>query len=177
MTVVSRGRKGGGMEHHEGHGGDKEDGGRGPQNRLALRATLHCLTGCGIGEVLGMVLGGALLWSNGMTIAVSIVLAFIFGYAFTLVPLRASGLPWGKSLSLALAADTLSIAIMEIVDNSLMLAIPGAMDAPIASALFWLAMAVSLALAGVAAFPLNRWLIARGKGHAVIHAHHSGHGG
>ena len=159
------------------HAGPKMGSGAGDGggvNALALRATVHCLAGCSIGEVLGMALGAALFWSNGATIAVSVALAFIFGYAFTLVPLLASGLPWGRALSLALAADTLSITLMEIVDNGIMMAVPGAMDAPLASALFWGPMAASLVLAGLAAFPLNRWLILRGKGHAVIHAYHAG---
>ncbi|MBI5534796.1 MAG: DUF4396 domain-containing protein [Deltaproteobacteria bacterium] len=145
------------------------------EDRLALRATVHCLAGCSIGEVLGMALGGALRWSDGKTVVVSIVLAFVSGYALTLIPLRRSGLSWGKALSLALASDTLSIALMEVVDNGVMLVVPGAMGAPLDAPLFWGAMAASLVLAGIAAFPLNRWLIRRGKGHAVTHAYHAGH--
>lgn len=162
------------MHDHAGHEQESAAGDGGALNALALRATVHCLAGCSIGEVLGMVLGTALLWSNAVTIAVSVALAFVFGYAFTLVPLLAAGLPWGKALTLALASDTLSITLMEIVDNGIMMVVPGAMDAPLSSALFWGPMAGSLALAGLAAFPLNRWLILRGKGHAVIHAYHSG---
>jgi hypothetical protein len=140
-------------------------------NRIAWSATLHCLTGCAIGEVLGMVLGTSLGWSNGATIALAVFLAFVFGYLLTLLPLlKAMGL--GAALRLALAADTASIAVMELVDNVLMLAIPGAMEAGPASMLFWASLALALAVAALAAFPVNRWLIARGKGHAVVHAHH-----
>jgi hypothetical protein len=140
-------------------------------NRTAWSATLHCLTGCAIGEVLGMVIGTALGWGNGATIVLAVVLAFLFGYSFTLLPLaKAVGL--ASAAKLALAADTASITVMEIVDNAIMLVIPGAMDATLSSVLFWLSLALSLAVAAVAAFPVNRWLIARGRGHAVVHAHH-----
>jgi len=141
-------------------------------NRTAWSATLHCLTGCGIGEVLGMVIGTALGWGNLETIALAVVLAFLFGYALTMRPLLASGMPISQAMRLALAADTASIAIMEIVDNAIMLVIPGAMDAPLSSLLFWGSLATALALAALAAFPVNRWLIARGRGHAVVHAQH-----
>ncbi len=145
--------------------------GRPSLNRIAWSATLHCLTGCAIGEVLGMVIGTALGWGNAATIALAVVLAFVFGYAFTLVPLlKAVGV--GAALKLALAADTASITVMEIVDNAIMLVVPGAMDAGLDSVLFWASLAFALALAALAAFPVNRWLIARGKGHAVVHAHH-----
>ena len=140
-------------------------------NRTAWSATLHCLTGCAIGEVLGMVIGTALGWGNGATIALAVVLAFFFGYLLTLRPLLRS-MSFASAAKLALAADTASITIMEIVDNAIMLAIPGAMDAGLGSLLFWGSLAFALAVAAVAAFPVNRWLIARGKGHAVIHAHH-----
>jgi uncharacterized protein DUF4396 len=142
--------------------------------QLAVRATVHCLTGCGIGEVLGMVLGTRFRWSNATTVIVSVLLAFVLGYALTLLPLRRSGLSWATAVRLALAADTLSIALMEIVDNGVMLVIPGAMGAPLASPLFWGSLALSLALAGLAAFPLNRWLILKGQGHAVVHGHNGG---
>jgi len=146
-------------------------------NRLALAATLHCLTGCAIGEVLGLVLGTALGLGTGATMALAIALAFLFGYGLTLLPLARAGLPLAAALKLALATDTLSITIMEIVDNGIMLAIPGAMDAGLTDSLFWGSLAVALLLAGIAAFPVNRWLIARGKGHARLHEHHaSGHG-
>jgi hypothetical protein len=143
-------------------------------NRTAWSATLHCLTGCAIGEVLGMIVGTALGWSNAETIALAVVLAFLFGYALTLLPLL-KAMSFGAAAKLALAADTASITVMEIVDNAIMLVIPGAMDAPLDSLLFWGSLAVALAIAAVAAFPVNRWLIARGRGHAVVHAHH-GHG-
>lgn len=144
-------------------------------DRLALQATLHCLTGCGIGEVLGMVIGTALGWDMWSTVALAVGLAFLFGYGFTVVPLLRAKLPLRTALGLALAADTASIAIMEIVDNGIMLLIPGAMDAHLHEPLFWGALAAALAIAAVAAFPVNRWLIARGKGHAVVHAHHGHH--
>src|SRR5687767_15608011 len=139
-------------------------------NRTAWSATLHCLTGCAIGEVLGMVIGTALGWGNAATIALAVVLAFMFGYALTLLPLLKMGL--ATAAKLALAADTASITIMEIVDNAIMLVIPGAMDAGLGSLLFWGSLAFSLAVAALAAFPVNRWLIARRRGHAVVHAYH-----
>ena len=146
-------------------------------NRLAFSATAHCLTGCAIGEVLGMVIGTALGWGNFATIVLAIVLAFFFGYSLTMLPLLRSGLALATVLPLAFASDTLSITIMEIVDNLIILFIPGAMEAGLGSLLFWVSLAFALAVAFVAAFPVNRWLIARGKGHAVIHDLHSGHGG
>jgi len=146
-------------------------------NRIAWAATLHCLTGCAIGEVLGMVIGTGLGWGNGATIVLSVALAFAFGYALTMLPLFKTGMPLGRIAGLALASDTASITVMEIVDNSLMLAIPGAMDAALDSALFWTGLALSLTIAAVAAFPVNRWLIARGRGHAVVHHHHGHHQG
>jgi hypothetical protein len=140
-------------------------------NRTAWSATLHCLTGCAIGEVLGMVIGTALGWGNGATIALAVVLAFFFGYALTLRPL-VGAVGFAGAVKLAFAADTASITVMEIVDNAIMLFIPGAMEAGLDSLLFWASLAVSLAVAAVAAFPVNRWLISRGRGHAVVHAHH-----
>jgi hypothetical protein len=140
-------------------------------NRVALSATVHCLTGCAIGEVLGMVIGTALGWGNAATIALAVVLAFFFGYSFTMVPLLRTGMALGAVIKVALAADTVSIAIMEIVDNAIMLVIPGAMDAGLGSLLFWGSLAVALLIAGAAAFPVNRWLIARGYGHALVHHH------
>jgi hypothetical protein len=140
-------------------------------SRTAWSATLHCLTGCAIGEVLGLVMGTAFGWGNAATIGLAVVLAFFFGYALTLRPLL-SVMSFAAAMRLALAADTASITVMEIVDNAIMLVIPGAMDAGLASTLFWASLAVSLAIAAVAAFPVNRWLIARGRGHAVVHAHH-----
>ena len=146
-------------------------------NRLAFSATVHCLTGCAIGEVLGMVIGTALGWSDLATIALAVVLAFFFGYSLTMLPLLRSGLALATVLPLAFAADTISITIMEIVDNFVMLVIPGAMEAGLTSLLFWGSLAFALAVAGVAAYPVNRWLIARGKGHAVVHEYHGGHHG
>lgn len=149
----------------------------GSLDRVALQATLHCLAGCAIGEVLGMVLGTALGLPNGATVALSVVLAFLSGFAMTMRPLLRGGLRPRRALALALAADTASIALMETVDNAFMLVMPGAMQAPLTSALFWASLGGSLALAGVAAYPLNRWLISRGRGHAVVHELHPGHGG
>ncbi len=141
-------------------------------NRLALSATVHCLTGCGIGEVLGLAIGTSLGWGTVATIALAVALAFLCGYSLTLIPLLRARLGLAKSLRIALAADTASITVMEIVDNLIMLVIPGAMAAGLAEPLFWGSLALALALAGVAAYPVNRWLIARGRGHAVVHAHH-----
>jgi hypothetical protein len=140
-------------------------------NALAFSATVHCLTGCAIGEVLGMIIGTALGWSDLATIALSVALAFVFGYSLTSLPLLRSGLALGAVIPLALASDTISITIMEIVDNTIMLLIPGVMDASLSEIGFWAALAFSLVIAGVAAYPANRWLLARGKGHAVVHAH------
>jgi uncharacterized protein DUF4396 len=145
-------------------------------NGLAFSATVHCLTGCAIGEVLGMVIGTGLGWGNLATIAISVVLAFGFGYSLTSLPLVRAGMALAAVAPIALASDTVSITIMEIVDNAMMLAIPGALEATPSDVGFWAALAASLLLAGVAAYPVNRWLLARGKGHAVVHAHHAGHG-
>ena len=142
-------------------------------NRLALQATTHCLTGCAIGEVAGMVIATALAWGNFAAIVLSVVLAFFFGYALTMGPLLASGLPLGRATRLALSADTVSITVMEITDNAILLVIPAAMDAQLNEPLFWGSLALSLAVAGVVAFPVNRWMIARGQGHAVVHEHGS----
>lgn len=162
-------------QHHATHGAHADHGdasGRASLNSVALRATIHCLSGCAVGEVLGMVIGTALGLSNFATIALAVALAFVFGYAFTLFPLARSGMSFGAAAKVALAADTASIALMELVDNGLMLVIPGAMDAGLASPLFWGALAAALLVAGAAAYPLNRWLIARGQGHALVHAGH-----
>jgi len=139
---------------------------------MAAQATLHCLTGCAIGEVLGMVIGTAAGLHDAGTVVLSIALAFVFGYALTMRGVLRSGVPFAAALKVALAADTVSIAVMELVDNTVMVGIPGAMDAGLGSALFWLALAGSLAIAFVVTTPVNRWLIGRGKGHAVVHAHH-----
>jgi hypothetical protein len=153
------------QERHDGHAAVS-------LNRVAFSATVHCLTGCAIGEVLGMVIGTALGWGNAATIVLAVVLAFFFGYALTMLPLLRAGMAFATAVRLALASDTASIAIMEIVDNAIMLVIPGAMDAGLDSLLFWGSLAFSLVVAGVAAFPVNRFLIARGRGHAVMHRHH-----
>lgn len=147
------------MPHHADHS----------LNHIAFSATAHCLTGCAIGEVIGMVIGTALGWSDIATIALAVALAFLFGYSLTLRPLLGAGVAFGSALWLALASDTLSITVMEIVDNAVMLIIPGAMDAHLTSPLFWGSLAIALLIAGAAAFPVSRWLIARGRGHAVIH--------
>ncbi len=144
-------------------------------NRTAFSATLHCLTGCAIGEVLGIVIGTALGWSTVATIALAIALAFFFGYGLTMLPLLRSGMALGAVLPLAFASDTLSITVMEIVDNLIIVVIPGAMDAGLGSLFFWGSLAFALAVAFVAAFPVNRYLISRGKGHAVVHKHHGHH--
>jgi hypothetical protein len=142
---------------------------------LAVSATLHCLTGCAIGEVAGMVIGTAFGLSNLATILVSIALAFVFGYSLTSFPLIRAGLALSAVVPIALASDTLSITTMEIVDNSIVAAVPGALDAGLGDLLFWGSLSFSLAVAGLVAVPVNRWLIARGKGHAVVHE--SGHHG
>jgi hypothetical protein len=141
--------------------------------RTALSATVHCLTGCAIGEVLGMVVGTAADLSNGATVVISIALAFVFGYSLTSLPLLRSGLALAAVAPLALASDTVSISIMELVDNTLMVLIPGAMDQTLSDLGFYAALALSLLVAGLAAWPVNHWLIGRGKGHAVVHQHHA----
>ncbi|WP_246080695.1 DUF4396 domain-containing protein [Nonomuraea mesophila] len=138
----------------------------------AASATLHCLTGCAIGEVLGMVIATALGWHNLPSILLAVALAFVFGYALTMRGLIRAGLTWRSALRLALAADTVSILIMEIIDNGVMLIVPGAMDTGLATLLFWSALAFSLLVAFVITTPINKWIIGRGKGHAVIHAYH-----
>ncbi len=154
------------MEHARHHAA----GGTPPSlNRIAVSATLHCLTGCAIGEVLGLVIATALGWGNVASIALAVVLAFVFGYGLTLVPLVRTGLALTAALPVAFASDTLSILVMEIVDNAVVLAVPGAMDAALDSVLFWGALAFALGVAFVVAFPVNRALIARGRGHAVVH--------
>jgi hypothetical protein len=144
-------------------------------NRLAFSATVHCLTGCAIGEVLGMIIGTALGWSDLQTIALAVVLAFFFGYTLTSLPLLRSGMALATVAPIAFASDTISITIMEIVDNAIMLLIPGAMDAGLDNLKFWGSLAVALLIAGAAAYPVNRWLLSRGKGHAVVHQYHEGH--
>ncbi|MEU3279290.1 DUF4396 domain-containing protein [Streptomyces antibioticus] len=138
----------------------------------AVRATLHCLTGCAIGEVLGMVVGTALGWGNTATLVLAIVLAFFFGYALTLRGVLKAGVGLRAAVRVALAADTLSIAVMELVDNGVIVLWPGAMDAGLGDALFWGALAIALAVAFVLTTPVNKWMIGRGRGHAVVHRYH-----
>jgi len=147
----------------------------GSLNRSAFQATLHCLTGCAIGEVSGLVVATALDWSNAPSIALAVVLAFSFGYGLSLRPIVAAGVPLRRALRYALAADTVSIATMELIDNGIVLAVPNAMDAGLVDPLFWWSLALGLALAFVAAFPVNRALIARGRGHARMHHFHHSH--
>ena len=169
------------MEHAHAHDHDAHDrgGGHGEHHELptsgraldavALSATLHCLTGCAIGEVLGMVIGTAAGFSDLGTIVLAVALAFFFGYLLTSLPLLRAGLALAAVVPIALASDTASIAVMEIVDNAIMLIVPGAMEAGVGDVLFWGALSVALVVAGFFAFPLNRWLIRRGRGHAVVH--------
>ncbi|MCL7380451.1 DUF4396 domain-containing protein [Streptomyces sp. 35G-GA-8] len=139
--------------------------------RTAARATLHCLTGCAIGEILGMAIGTALLWGNASTMILAIALAFGFGYSFTLFAVRRAGLGWKAAIKVALAADTVSIAVMELVDNGI-IAATGAMDAHLTDALFWSSLLGGFVVASLVTTPVNKWMIDRGKGHAVVHAYH-----
>lgn len=157
--------------HHE-HAGHDHSAHGGSLNRVAFSATAHCLTGCAIGEVLGVIIGTALGWGNFETIVLAIALAFLFGYSLTMLPLLRAGLAFAAAVPLALASDTLSIAVMELVDNAILLVVPGAMEAGVDSLLFWASLAFALLIAGICAYPVNRYLIARGKGHAVVHAYH-----
>ncbi|MCS5488142.1 MULTISPECIES: DUF4396 domain-containing protein [Curtobacterium] len=162
-------------EHHQMSGDEHANhgGSRGATSwSMAAQATLHCLTGCAIGEVLGMIIGTAAGFHNAGTIVLSIVLAFIFGYALTMRGVIKSGLTLGAAFKVALAADTVSIAVMELIDNTVIVAIPGAMDAQLRDWLFWTALLFSLAIAFVITTPVNRWMISRGLGHAVVHGHH-----
>jgi hypothetical protein len=157
-------------EHHHDH--DHDHGTGASLTRTAVSATLHCLTGCAIGEVLGMVLATWWGWSNAPSIALAVVLAFFFGYSLTMLPVLRAGIALPAAIGVALAADTLSILTMEIVDNAVILIWPGAMDAGLLSFLFWGSLAISLVVAFFVAVPVNRWLIGRGKGHAVVHQYH-----
>jgi hypothetical protein len=141
-------------------------------NQTAISATLHCLTGCAIGEILGLIIGESLGWSNGQTIVLAVALAFLFGYGLSILPLLKAKIALGTALGVVLAADTLSIATMEIVDNGVMAIIPGAMEAGLVNPVFWLSMSLALSVAFVAAFPVNRYLLQRGKGHALMHKYH-----
>jgi hypothetical protein len=155
------------MEHGHRHGDTHAS-----LNHTAFAATWHCLTGCAIGEILGLVIATAAGWSDVPSIAIAVVLAFVFGYSLTLRPLVTGGVRLRKAARIALAADTVSIAVMEVVDNAFVLLVPGAMEASLGDFLFWWSLAVGLFIAFWAAFPVNRALIARGRGHAVVHAHH-----
>jgi len=159
---------------HAGHGAHQ--GHMGSINSMAASATLHCLTGCAIGEVLGLIIGTAAGLSNGVTIVLSIALAFLFGYTLSTLPLIKTGMAVGAAVTLVFAADTLSIATMEVVDNVVMALIPGAMDAGLVNPTFWIGMPVSLTVAFFAAYPVNRYLLQRGKGHALTHEHHGASG-
>lgn len=141
-------------------------------NSLAISATLHCLAGCALGEITGLIVGTAFHYSNATTLFLSIGLAFLFGYSLSLLPLLKSGLEKGAALKIVLAADTLSIATMELVDTAVMMLVPGAMDAGLVQPLFWISMIAALTVAFFAALPVNKYLLARGKGHALIHHHH-----
>lgn len=153
-------------DHHTGH-----DAAMGTRS-MALSATLHCLTGCAIGEIAGLMIGTAVGLSTGWTVVLAVALAFLFGYTLSTLPLLKSGVALGTALSVVLAADTLSIATMEVVDNLVMAIIPGAMDAGLVNVIFWVAMMIALTMAFFAAYPVNRYLLARGKGHALTHQYH-----
>ena len=157
---------------HHAHPADHAHHEMGSLNAMAASATLHCLTGCAIGEIAGLVIGTAAGLSTGVTVALSIALAFLFGFSLSSLPLVKAGLGLGAALSIVLAADTLSIATMEVVDNLVMAMIPGAMDAGLVNVVFWVGMMIALAVAFVAAYPVNRHLLQRGKGHALTHAYH-----
>ena len=154
------------MGSHHDHAAGADGGGLA---RMAASATLHCLTGCAIGEILGLIIGTAAGLANGWTTAISISLAFLFGYSLSTLPIVKAGLTVGAALGIVLAGDTLSIATMEVVDNAVMLTIPGAMNAGLVNIVFWLGMAISLTVAFFAAYPVNRYLLRRGKGHALTH--------
>jgi hypothetical protein len=156
------------MEHAHEHRHDDAS-----LTRSAVQATLHCLTGCAIGEILGMVLATAFGWGNVTSIAVAVALAFLFGYSLTVRPVLSAGLPFRRAAKVALASDTLSITTMEIVDNAFIVVVPGALAAGLEDGLFWWSLLLSLVIAFVLTVPVNRWLIARGKGHAVMHEFHS----
>ena len=153
--------------HHASHGGAG-------LSAMAASATLHCLTGCALGEVTGLIIGTLLGWGTMPTIALAVLLSFVFGFTLSTLPLRKAGLGFATALSIVFAADTLSIATMEVVDNLVMLIIPGAMSAGLVSPLFWVSMPISLAVAYAAAYPVNKYLLAKGKGHALVMKYHEG---
>ncbi|MDI3403046.1 DUF4396 domain-containing protein [Streptomyces cavernicola] len=158
--------------HHGSHANHQHHGGGGTSWAMAAKATLHCLTGCAIGEILGMIIGTALGWGTAPTMALAIALAFFFGYSLTLWAVVRAGVGLRAAIGVALAADTLSITVMEIVDNGVLLVVPGAMEAHLSDALFWGALAFAFAIAFLVTTPVNKWLIGRGKGHAVVHQYH-----
>ena len=160
------------MEAHAHHDHHEIPSGGTALTGVAISATLHCLTGCAIGEVLGMVIGTSIGLHDAATVVLSVALAFVFGYALTMRGVLRAGLPFRQALKVALAADTVSIAVMEVIDNAIMLTVPGAMEAGLTAWLFWGSLAFSLAVAFVLTTPVNRWLMSRGKGHAVVHAYH-----
>ncbi|WP_396936094.1 DUF4396 domain-containing protein [Mycolicibacterium sp.] len=166
MSVQPHGQSRHGTDHaHDHHAG-------GSVNAMAVSATLHCLTGCAIGEIVGLIIGTSLGLSNVATIPLAIALAFVFGYTLSTLPLLRAGLAMGTALSVVLAADTLSILTMEIVDNIVMAVLPGAMNAGLVNSVFWIGMIISLTAAFFAAYPVNRYLLQRGKGHALTHEYH-----
>ncbi|KAF3466261.1 DUF4396 domain-containing protein [Streptomyces sp. Tu 3180] len=177
---ASHGRHAGHTDHGTGPGRERGPAGHaahhgarpGASWSMAAKATLHCLTGCAIGEILGMVIGTALLWGNVPTMVLAIALAFLFGYSFTLFAVVRAGLDLKSAVKVALAADTVSIAVMEFVDNAIIALTPGAMDAHLSDGLFWSALLGGFAVAFLVTTPVNKWMIGRGKGHAVVHAHH-----
>jgi hypothetical protein len=176
MTTMDHGTHRTGTTH--GHGDQQSGEGHVGQGKggvtwwAAAKATLHCLTGCVIGEILGMVIGTALMWGNVQTMVLAIALAFVFGYSFTLFAVRRAGLGLRAAVKVALTADTVSIAVMEFVDNGIIALTPGALDAHLSDALFWTALLGGFAVAFVITTPVNKWMIGRGKGHAVVHAYH-----
>ncbi|MBB5123916.1 hypothetical protein FHS32_000644 [Streptomyces albaduncus] len=176
-TAHGRSAPAGGRDHsghggHGGHGGRHDSDAHGASWATAMKATLHCLTGCAIGEILGMAIGTALLWGNVPTMILAIALAFVFGYSFTLFAVVRAGVPLKAAVKVALAADTVSIAVMELVDNAIIALTPGAMDAHLSDGLFWSALLGGFAVAFAITTPVNKWMIGRGKGHAVVHAFH-----
>ncbi|MEU0656283.1 DUF4396 domain-containing protein [Streptomyces albogriseolus] len=161
------------MHHHTGAGhGAPHGAAPGATWSMAIRATLHCLLGCVVGEILGMAIGTSLMWGNVPTMALAIGLAFVFGYSFTLFAVVRAGVSPKAAVKIALAADTVSIAVMELVDNAIIALTPGAMDAELSEGLFWYALLGGFAVAFLVTTPVNKWMIGRGKGHAVVHAHH-----
>ncbi|MGW0117463.1 DUF4396 domain-containing protein [Streptomyces sp. NPDC003327] len=171
-----------GHDHHQGHHGHEGHHAHHAHHAhqapgtvswsMAAKATLHCLTGCAIGEVLGMIIGTALGWGNAPTMVLAIALAFFFGYSLTLWAVVRAGVGLKAAIGVALAADTLSITVMEVVDNGVLLLVPGAMDAHLSDALFWGALAFAFLVAFLVTTPVNKWMIGRGKGHAVVHQYH-----